>query len=84
MSGSSQTLQDACLGQDHGAGAYGHERSLFAGICLLELCECLDELDGLGFGFEYVVDAVAAGDDEHVVVFEVVVGGLEVDVGFDC
>ena len=49
----------------------------------MEFREGLDQFYGFGFLCEDGVDSGgAAGDDQDVVVFEVVVGGFEVDVGF--
>ena len=76
-------LQHAGLGQDEGARADGHEGALFRRVGLLQGAEGFEEGHGLGFGFEHGVDAVAAGDDEDVVVVEGFVGVFVVNVGFD-
>ena len=70
MRGRGQALQDARLGEDHGARADGHEGALFGGVGGLEFGEGLDEGEGFGGGGEDGRDAGgAAGDDEDVVVF---------------
>ena len=50
----------------------------------MEFREGLDQFCGFGvWGFEDGVDSGGtAGDNEDVVVFQIVVGGFEVDVGF--
>lgn len=55
--------------EDERAGSDGHEGALFARVRLLQFGEGLDQFDGLGFFFDDVVDADAAGDDEDVVFF---------------
>ena len=86
--GRRQPLQHARGAQDQAARADGHERALFGRVGGLQLAEGFEERDGLG-GLGAVgddaVDALwgAAGDDEHVVFFEVVVRVGVVDVGFE-
>ena len=80
--GGAEPLQDPRVPEEEGAGADAHERALFGGVLLLHGREGFDEGDGLAAGFEDL-GAVAAGDDEHVVVFDVLVGVVVVHVGFD-
>ena len=86
--GGRQPLQHARGAQDQAPRADGHERALFGRVGGLQLAEGFEERDGLGGLGAVGDDAVdafwgAAGDDEHVVFFEVVVGVGVVDVGFD-
>ena len=77
-----QPLQDAGLREEEAARAHAQERALFGWVFLLHLGEGFDERDGFGVGGEDV-GAAAAGDDEDVVVFDVLVRVRVVHVGFD-
>lgn len=88
MRGSRHTLQHARSAEQQTPRSDGHERALFGRVGGLEFAEGFEEgdrLGGLGAVVDDAVDALggAAGDDEHVVLLEVVVRVDVVDVGFD-
>jgi hypothetical protein len=83
VGGGTESLQDARFGEEERASADGEEGTLLAGILLLQLGVGFDEVHGLGVGLEDGLDA-SAGDDEDVVVLNVLMGVIKVDVSFEC
>lgn len=83
MGGRGQALQDPRLCEEQAAGANGHECPFLAGVGDLQFREGRDQGKWFGLGFEDFVDAIAAGDDEDVILGEVLVGSSKVDIGFD-
>lgn len=83
MCGGCQALENACLSEEQGAGADGHEGSFFAGIRGLKLSKGFDQFERFCILLENVVDAIAAGNNQDVIFIQVLMSSLDVDVGFD-
>ena len=89
--GCGHALQQACVPEDQAAGADGEEGAFFGGVGFLESRVGGGEAGrfgwvgvvGRGGRAEFGKDGGAAGDNEDVVVVEVVVRGFVVDVRFD-
>ena len=83
--GRGHALQHARGAQDQTAGADGHQRALFGRVRGLQLGEGFEQRDGFGVGGDDGVDPFrgAAGHDQHVVFFEVVVRVRVIDISLD-
>jgi hypothetical protein len=82
VGGGGQAQQDALVGQEQRAGADAHESALLGGVILLQLGEGADEVERLGLLLENG-GAVAARDDEHIVVLQLLVGLLPAELALD-